>query len=835
MDFDYSTETITPDQSTILTIGGTGAIEVPVGTTANRPVAGISNGALRYNSDIIDIEGYINNTWVPISTSTTSVTTFSGGTTGLTPASATSGAVTLAGTLAIANGGTGLTATPTNGQLDIGNGTGFTRTTLTAGTAVSVTNASGSITIANTGVTSNVAGSGISISSGTGAVTITNTGVTSFTAGTTGFTPSTSTTGVVTLAGTLVPASGGTGVTTTPTNGQLLVGNGTNYTVATLASGTGISTTTGAGTLQINNTGVTSLAGTASNITASGSTGVVTLDLATVTQGSGSSFVKVTLDTKGRVTGNTAIVQSDLTSLLSTYYLPSAGGTMSGAINLGANQINNLGMAVTPLGTDAVNVNYVQAQLTGLSWKQAVKAATTGILTSTYANGVAGVGSTLTSTTNVVLPTIDTVSLSVGDRVLVKNQGTALQNGIYSVTSLGSAGASPWVLTRTTDSDTTLEVNGSAVYVDQGSTNLNTGWTETSVVSTIGTDSITYAQFSGSGTYAAGTGISLTGNTFANTGVLSISGGTTGLTPSTATAGVVTLAGTLAIANGGTGLTATPTNGQLDIGNGTGFTRTTLTAGTGISIANTSGAITLANTGVTSVGLALPSFITVTGSPVTTTGTLTGTLASQTANTVFIAPNGSAGAPTFRALAYADLPLKLYVENPSTPIAPLAAGTNAIAFGSGSSASVYGTRAFANGSFATSGDAQDVEAVLRNITTTATPTELFLDGTSATQRLALANNSACTAIIKIIARRTDATGVLGSWIYHTMIYRDATAATTTMVGTSKSTIARVGLTSANDPVLSADTTNGSLKINVTGLAANTIRWVATVELAQVTN
>jgi len=76
------------------------------------------------------------------------------------------------GTVAIANGGTGLTSTPANGALDIGNGTGFTRTTLTAGTAIGVTNGSGSITINNTGVTSAVAGTGISVSGATGAVTI---------------------------------------------------------------------------------------------------------------------------------------------------------------------------------------------------------------------------------------------------------------------------------------------------------------------------------------------------------------------------------------------------------------------------------------------------------------------------------------------------------------------------------------------------------------------------------------------------------------------------------------------------------------------------------------
>jgi len=69
---------------------------------------------------------------------------------GLTPSTATSGAVTLAGTLGVSSGGTGLTTTPANGQIDIGNGTGFTRATLTAGSNITITNASGSITIAST-------------------------------------------------------------------------------------------------------------------------------------------------------------------------------------------------------------------------------------------------------------------------------------------------------------------------------------------------------------------------------------------------------------------------------------------------------------------------------------------------------------------------------------------------------------------------------------------------------------------------------------------------------------------------------------------------------------
>ena len=87
---------------------------------------------------------------------------------------------------------------------------------------------------------------------------------------------------ILTSSAAVTVAQGGTGVTTTPTNGQLLVGNGTNYTVATLGSGTGISTTTGAGTLTVNNTGVTSnVAGT--GISVSGATGAVTITNSGVT------------------------------------------------------------------------------------------------------------------------------------------------------------------------------------------------------------------------------------------------------------------------------------------------------------------------------------------------------------------------------------------------------------------------------------------------------------------------------------------------------------------------------------------------------------------------
>jgi hypothetical protein len=137
------------------------------------------------------------------------------------------------GVTAVINGGTGLSSIPANGQLLIGNGTGYTLNTLGFGAGISVTNGSGTITVANTGVLSNIAGAGISVSGATGNVTIANTGVLSFAGGTTGLTPAATTTGAVTLAGTLIAVNGGTGQSSYAT-GDLLYAN-TTTTLAKLA------------------------------------------------------------------------------------------------------------------------------------------------------------------------------------------------------------------------------------------------------------------------------------------------------------------------------------------------------------------------------------------------------------------------------------------------------------------------------------------------------------------------------------------------------------------------------------------------------------------------
>lgn len=125
----------------------------PITTTGDLIIGNGTNSATRLaigsNGTILTSNG-TTATWAAAPAS--GVTTFSAGTTGFTPNSATSGAITLAGTLAVANGGTGQT-TYTNGELLIGNTTGntLTKSTLTAGTGISITNGAGSITIAASG------------------------------------------------------------------------------------------------------------------------------------------------------------------------------------------------------------------------------------------------------------------------------------------------------------------------------------------------------------------------------------------------------------------------------------------------------------------------------------------------------------------------------------------------------------------------------------------------------------------------------------------------------------------------------------------------------------
>ena len=126
--------------------------------------------------------------------------------------------------------------------------------------------------------------------------------------------------------------------------------------------------------------------------------------------------------------------------------------------------------------------------------------ATTANLVATYANnGSSGVGATLTNTGTLAALSIDGIALAVGQRVLVKNQTTALQNGIYIVTNIGSPTVA-WILTRATDFDSASQmIRGLVIEIISGTVNAVSGWMLTSSVTTVGTDSLAFARFSKSG------------------------------------------------------------------------------------------------------------------------------------------------------------------------------------------------------------------------------------------------------------------------------------------------------------------------------------------------
>lgn len=167
---------------------------------------------------------------------------------------------------------------------------------------------------------------------------------------------------------------------------------------------------------------------------------------------------------------------------------------------------------VPTANTDAVNANYVQAWAAGLDWKQSVRLATAAPLAAVTAAGT-GVGKTLTANANGAL-SVDSVLTVVGNRILVKNQVAGADNGIYTVTTVGSGGA-PFVLTRAVDADQDAEVTaGMATFSEEGTVNADCGWVLSSDDPlVIDTDSLLFTQFTGTGSIVAGAGIVKTGST----------------------------------------------------------------------------------------------------------------------------------------------------------------------------------------------------------------------------------------------------------------------------------------------------------------------------------
>ena len=246
------------------------------------------------------------------------------------------------------------------------------------------------------------------------------------------------------------------------------------------------------------------------------------------------------------VDGVTSAIQTQLDAKLAL-----AGGTMTGAIAMGTSKITGLGEPTS--AQDAATKSYVDTTVQGIDWKASVRAATTANVTlaSALENG----------------DTLDGVVLATGNRVLVKDQSTGSENGIYVVKSSGAPD-------RSTDADLAAELTSNfAVFVEEGTVNADSGFTLTNNGAvTIGTTALTFTQFTGLGQITAGTGLDKTGNTLDIDSTVVTLDGTQTLTNKTLTSPTLT-----------TPALGTPASGTMT--NVTGLPISTGVSGLGANVA----------------------------------------------------------------------------------------------------------------------------------------------------------------------------------------------------------------------------------------------------------
>lgn len=246
-------------------------------------------------------------------------------------------------------------------------------------------------------------------------------------------------------------------------------------------------TTEVSGTLPVGNGGTNSATALNNNRVIKSAGGAIveaaaiTASRALISDANGIPTSSTTTDTElGYVHNVTSAIQTQLDGKLAL-----AGGTMLGALVLNADPALALGAATK---------QYVDAAANNIQWKQQVRVATTvaGTLITSFANG----------------STIDGILLVTGDRILIKNQVSASENGIYIVAVAGAPA-------RSSDADTFAELNGASVYVTAGTANATKGFIQTATLTSL-SDNQTWVQNFGTGLYvASGQGITLTGSTFA--------------------------------------------------------------------------------------------------------------------------------------------------------------------------------------------------------------------------------------------------------------------------------------------------------------------------------
>jgi hypothetical protein len=466
-----------------------------------------------------------------------------------------------------------------------------------------------------------------------------------------------------------------------PPEWQAPIGGGT-VTSIDLTAGTGISVSGGpittSGSIAVVNTapdqivsltggGLTTVTGTYPNFTISSSGGTGTVSSVAASGGTtGLTFSGSPITSSGTLTlgGTLAVANGGTGATTAGAALTSLGAAASGAnTDITSIALTTGTISTTPSGgTDIVNKAYADSIASGINFHQAVRLATTAALpANTYNNGTGGVGATLTANANGAL-SVDGTAVVAGNRILVKDEVAGANNGVYTVTQVGS-GSVPYILTRATDFDSAgtgvdqIDA-GDFFLVTAGATLTNTSFVQqTPLPITVGTTAIVFTQFGAPITYSAGTGLTLTGTVFSitNSGVTATTYGSASAVPviafnaqgqatsvtntSIAIAGSQITSGSVAVAQGGTGATDAATAltnlGAYPATNPSGFTSN---VGTVTSVGGTG----------TVNGMTLTGSVTTSGS-LTLGGTLSGvSLTSQVTGTLPVA-NGGTGAATLTA------------------------------------------------------------------------------------------------------------------------------------------------------------------------------------------
>ncbi len=545
---------------------GTGSATLPNGTTAQRSG---SSGAVRYNTSLSQFEGYTNTGWNQFSLSG-GVTSFSAGTTGFSPNTATTGAVTLSGTLNVANGGTGGTATPTAGTMAYGNGTAYAFTA--AGTSGQVLTSAGAGTPTWTTPTTGTV-TAVSVATANGLAGTSSGGATP------ALTLSTTITGVLKGNGTAISAAtSGTDYAPATSGTSILYGNGSGG-FSNVTIGTGVAFADG--TLSATGSGgtVTSVTGTAPVVSSGGNTPAISMAAATTSvNGYLTSTDWTTFNSKQAalvsgtniktVNGTTLLGSGDLGTITYAY-----GGTGQTTVTTGDLLYGSASNVWSKLGIGTTG-QILRVVSGAPAWGTDYTGTVTSVAALTLGTTGTDLSSTVATSTTTPVITLNVPTASAANRgALSAADWTTFNNkGSGSVTSVSFTGGIISVATATTTPALTVAgTSGGIPYFSSAST-----WATSAALT--------------ANAIVLGGGAGASPSVLASLGTTStvLHGNAAGAPTFGAVSLTADVSGTLPIANGGTNSTATATAGGAGYGTGTAHAYTA--AGTAGQVLTSAGA-----------------------------------------------------------------------------------------------------------------------------------------------------------------------------------------------------------------------------------------------------